>query len=64
MAEAAGLTPLTVAYQPDEEWMCRRVLSDLRAGGIAAVLVRVPGGVEVWRDRAGMRFSRVMEEER
>lgn len=54
-AEEAGMVALTRAYSPQEDWMAMVVLRDLAAGGVPAVLVRVDGGVEVWRMREGMR---------
>ena len=54
-AEAAGLVSLTTAYGIDELREARAVCADLERGGISAALVRVPGGLEVWRERRGMR---------
>ena len=56
-AREAGLVAITSAYLPEEEGMARAALESLRLGGVQAVLVRVAGGVEVWRERTGMRES-------
>lgn len=50
-AHAAGYVPITDPYQPSQMWMADAALKNLRKGGIAAVLVTVQGGVEIWRQR-------------
>ena len=56
-AEAAGLRSLTTAYAIGELLAARAVCADLERGGISAALVRVPGGLEVWRSKRGMRIE-------
>ncbi|MGZ4973507.1 MAG: hypothetical protein ACXWDN_12170 [Limisphaerales bacterium] len=49
-AKAAGYCPLTTAYRlPHEQAMVDNVLADMRRGKIDHRLVKVLGGVSVWR---------------
>ncbi len=49
-AKAAGYRALTGRfYLPGERGMVEGVLADMRRGRIDHVLVKVPGGVAVWR---------------
>lgn len=56
-AREMGMVSLTVPFA-DQEWaMAASVAAWVGRGGTPVALVRVPGGVEVWRDRQGMRFG-------
>jgi len=57
LARACGFVSLTSGYSPAEMHLARRVLEDLRRGGIDGALVQTTCGVEVWRERAGMEFT-------
>ena len=57
LARAYGFVSLTSGYSPGEMHMARRVLEDLRRGGIDGALVQTSCGVEVWRERGGMAFT-------
>jgi len=49
-ARAAGYRALTNVYQlPNEQALLDGVLADMRRGRIQHVLVKVRGGVSVWR---------------
>lgn len=49
-AKAAGYKALTSAYQlPREQPLLQNVLADMRRGNISHCVVKVRGGVEVWR---------------
>ncbi len=55
--DALGYVPIAGPYSSKTRWMADRVMADLTAGHIPCVLVRVSDGIEVWRQKIGMRFS-------
>ena len=49
-AKQQGLGRLTTPYKlPSEQWMLENAINDMKRGGIKHAIVRVPGGVELWR---------------
>lgn len=50
-AEAAGLRPISDAYKVGEEGLLAAACEDLERGGVPFRLVKVAGGLEIWRKK-------------